>query len=298
MLDRKHADHMLDRNGKLVLDHLYNQPDPRAYFATLEKLEYRIPDAAQPIIKNLLDVLSQNRPGKRLKLCDLGCSYGVTGMLLRSGLSIQELTAHYRRHANCRLDELIDLDRKLIRRTQPVSIVGFDAAANACTYALRSGAIDAAIVANLEADELNQTEQNLISDVDLIVSTGFIGYGGELTISRILNASKDNHPWMAHLVMRPFEFAPVQKMLAKRDYVTARGSNPVFQRRFASDDERAELTARFTEVGIDPSGYEDSIGIHAELYVSRPATERHLMPSSELINPSPIVPTAVHRRAS
>src|SRR5262249_62138012 len=59
-------DAALDESGKVVLDHVYNQRDPRAYFRVLRELSYRIPDAAQAVIRRLLPVLARARKRDRL----------------------------------------------------------------------------------------------------------------------------------------------------------------------------------------------------------------------------------------
>jgi len=273
----------LDESGKAVLDHVYNRRDPRAYFAVLRELSYRIPDAAQPLIRRLVPVLLRARQRDRLKLIDVGCSYGVTGQLLRSGRTMDWFFDYYASHAGCDRSELIARDRNLYHRgpREPVAIVGVDIAADACAYAWESGAVDATVTANLERHELTPAQAALLAGADLIVSTGFIGYGGARTITRIVDASIASRPWMVHFVMRLFDYAPIRAALAERGYVTRPGSAPVFQRRFASQVEAREIVRRLVESGCDPTELEDHDGIYAELYVSRPAEERHLIDADE-----------------
>jgi hypothetical protein len=273
----------LDASGKAVLDHVYNRRDPRAYFAILRELSYRIPDAAQPVIRRLVPVLMRARQRDQLKLIDVGCSYGVTGQLLRSGRTMDWWFAHYASHDRCDRSELIERDRKLYQRgaRERVTIVGVDIAADACAYAWESGAVDATVTANLETHELTPPQAASLFGADLIVSTGFIGYGGARTITRILDASIASRPWMVHFVMRLFDYAPIKAALAERGYVTSPGSDPVFQRLFASQAEASEIVNRLVQSGCDPTGLEDRDGIYAELYVSRPAEERHLIDANE-----------------
>ncbi len=40
--------------AKANMDHIYDRPDPRAYFRELEKVGYAIPDAANPIFRRLV----------------------------------------------------------------------------------------------------------------------------------------------------------------------------------------------------------------------------------------------------
>lgn len=273
----------LDESGKAVLDHLYNESDPRAYYRVLQALDYRIPGAAQPAIRRLIAARRRARGSQTLKLVDLGCSYGVTGRLLRSGQGMEETYRRYSALARCDRAELVGHDRALLaaNRDDSLEIVGLDAAGNACAYALECGAIDAAVIADLETSELSADRAALLAGADLIVSTGFIGYAGARTITRVLDACGESRPWMAHTVMRLFDFAPIQLALADRGYVTRRGARPIYQREFASPAEQAEIVARLVAMGVDPAGLEDAGAIHADLLISRPAEDRFAIGAPE-----------------
>ena len=39
------------------MDHIYNQPDPRAYFSELRKLDYATPSAGKPLFLRLIERL-------------------------------------------------------------------------------------------------------------------------------------------------------------------------------------------------------------------------------------------------
>src|SRR5680860_1467520 len=67
-------------DGKADFEHIYNRPDPRDYFRTLGKLDYEIPQRAQPVFQALLTALRSRREGAGaapLRVLDLCCSYGV-----------------------------------------------------------------------------------------------------------------------------------------------------------------------------------------------------------------------------
>jgi hypothetical protein len=59
--------------AKANLNHIYNQPDPRAYFRELSKLDYAIPGTAKPLFESLIGHLRQERQDT-VHLLDLGCS--------------------------------------------------------------------------------------------------------------------------------------------------------------------------------------------------------------------------------
>ncbi len=81
--------------AKTNLDHIYNQPDPRAYFRKLRQLGYFIPGHAKPIFQKLISHLWR-RGNDTVHVLDLGCSYGVNAALLKHDLSMSELYEHFR----------------------------------------------------------------------------------------------------------------------------------------------------------------------------------------------------------
>ena len=83
----------LQDDGKAAFDDIYAQPDPRAYFGTLRKLDYRIPHLAKPHFERLI---AQLRDGAAtVSVLDIGCSYGINAALLRCDAGLDELYDRY-----------------------------------------------------------------------------------------------------------------------------------------------------------------------------------------------------------
>jgi len=80
--------------AKANMDHIYDQPDPRAYFRELRKLSYAIPGVAKPIFQKLISRLRRQR-NDTVHVLDLGCSYGVNAALLKHDLSMPDLYDHW-----------------------------------------------------------------------------------------------------------------------------------------------------------------------------------------------------------
>src|SRR5699024_2175146 len=140
---------------------IYNEPDARAYYRTLSRYDYRIPEHGATIFRQLLQ--PELRPARgagmarQLTVLDVCCSYGVLAGLLKTQLSIDDLYRHYRDPGLDSLsrDEIIEGDRKYVAEHavagQP-RMLGLDIASNAVAYAESTGLLDAGFVENLEAN--------------------------------------------------------------------------------------------------------------------------------------------------
>ncbi len=84
-----------DSAGKVSLDHIYTQPDPRTYFGSLRGLDYRIPELAKPYFARLIAELGADSPARGVTVVDIGCGYGVNAALLRCDCTMDDLYEHY-----------------------------------------------------------------------------------------------------------------------------------------------------------------------------------------------------------
>lgn len=262
--------------AKANFDDIYDQPDPRAYFNALGDLSYAIPQHAHPVFAQVLRA-QQTGATEQMSVLDVGCSYGLNAALLRCDLSMQDLFDHYRdrRLAELSPEELAATDRSFYaghRRAASPRLLGIDLAARALAYAKRVGLLDASWAENLESDEPSADLSATMADVDLITSTGCVGYVTEKTFDRLLHAAADDPPWVATFVLRMFDYDQIAAVLAEHGLVTEKLDGVTFkQRRFASPHEQASATAAIQERGLDSRGKEDDGWFHAEFFLSRPA---------------------------
>ena len=266
-----------DDTGKVSFDHIYDQPDPRAYFSTLRRLDYCIPQLAAPYFRRLLTRRVSRRGGPATVL-DIGCSYGINAALLRCGLTMHDLYHRYcdgdaptvTTQALLARDQETVRSRNLLPHTR---LVGLDASLPALSYATEAGFLNDAVHGDLEAGPPTAAQGQQFADVDLIISTGCIGYVTSKTLSRVLDANDGRRPWLAHFVLRMFPFDPVADCLAGFGYETI-GYERVFkQRRFASAQEQALVLDTLAEVGVDSRGLESDGWFYARLFVSCPRGE-------------------------
>lgn len=276
--------------AKVDMDHIYNQLDPRHYFRELNKLDYAIPDTAKPIFQNLISHL-KGRGDDPLHVLDLGCSYGVNAAILKYDLSMDDLYRHWSQEkmADATPEEVVEDDQSFIAdidNPNDIVMIGLDQAENAVSYATESGLLDDGIVANLEVDSLSIGEKETLGQVDLVISTGCVGYLTEKSFERFMPAvSKGRQPWVANFVLRLFPFDSIEESLDSCGYVTEKlEGKTFFQRKFASGDEREDVLDKLHDHGVDPMGKESEGHFLAEFYLSRPAAEVAEMPIERLFS--------------
>lgn len=265
----------MDTTGKISLDHIYDQPDPRAYFGTLRELDYCIPQLAKPYFAEIIDEYRQARRVPVPTVLDIGCSYGINATLLKCDATMDELYQRYSEEDVRALSRsaLLAHDRQFVDsrgRAGDVRFTGLDSSREALTYALEGGFIESAIHADLEACDPTEQQREELADTDIIISTGCFGYVTEKTILRVVQARDGRKPWMANFVLRMFPFDPAAAALDTMGYDTVQIDRPFKQRRFATREEQSLVLDTLSTVGVDPADLEADGWLYAQLYVSRP----------------------------
>lgn len=274
-----------DATGKVSLEHIYTQPDPRAYFGALRKLDYCVPQPAKPYFAKLVDECRTARQKAVPQVLDIGCSYGINAALLKYDLTMDELYTRYGADAEtgtggssgaapASREALLARDRDLARtrETAPrVRFVGLDTSRPALDYALEAGFLDDAVHADLESRDLTPDESARMDGTDLVISTGCLGYVTERTLTRIVRSLGDRRPWMAHFVLRMFPFDPVEHALTDLGYRTVRVEGVFRQRRFVSAEEQSGVLSTMAAAGVDARGLEEEGWFYARLFISLPS---------------------------
>lgn len=275
--------------AKANMDHIYDQPDPRAYFRELEKLGYTIPGVAKPIFQKLISHL-QRQQNDSIHVLDLGCSYGVNAALLKHDLSMRELYAHWGQETllEATPGEVVAYDREFfdnLDEQEDISVIGLDQAESAVTFAVEAGLLDEGLAVNLETEPLPEAATESLAPVDLVTSTGCVGYVTEKSFERLLPAmTQGRPPWIGNFVLRMFPFDSIEETLKDWGYVTEKFEGRTFvQRRFAAAEEQEEVLEQLRERGIDPTGKETDGYLLAEFYLSRPAPDVAEVPIERLL---------------
>lgn len=274
--------------AKFNMDDIYDQPDPRIYFQELKKLDYSIPGAAKPVFQKLISRLKRERQ-HTIQVLDLGCSYGVNSALLKHDLSMDDLYQHWghERLLDATPREIIRQDRRFfsnLPEAADIEVIGIDQSKNAIACAEKIGLLDEGLAVNLESDPLPASAKEGLAPVDLMISTGCVGYVTEKSFERLLPAiTHDTLPWIANFVLRMFPFDAIEETLSGWGYATEKLEGHTFvQRQFASIEEQESVLEQLRKKGVDPIGLESEGQLLAEFYLSRPANEAAAAPLNEL----------------
>lgn len=272
--------------AKASFDDIYTNQEPRGYYSVLGSLDYALPDVAKPILRQVASAWRE-RHGRPATLLDLGSSYGINAALFRYPLTFSMLRRRYARPEMMRLsaEDVEALDKNYFKswpRTQSERIIVGDVSAPAVAYAKRVGLADAVVDETLEQAPSGEAMATL-SGVDIVASTGCVGYVTERTFDTILSAT-DKPPWVVSFVLRMFDYAPIEDRLARAGLKTEKLHSAAFvQRRFRDEQEASNVLAILERRGVDPTGLESEGLLFAELYVSRPEQEAAAAPLDEML---------------
>ncbi|MFE0378498.1 hypothetical protein ACFW1M_23600 [Streptomyces inhibens] len=275
--------------GKADFEAIYNCPDPRRYFTTLQPLDYQIPHHGQAVFRAVAETLRRHRSDRPpLHVVDLCCSYGVNAALLNHRLSLTDLYGRYavQRPEFPTTRQLMEEDRTFFAsrlHAEPFRVTGIDSADRAVDYARTVGLLDHGFAENLELDDPSPAMRRTLAGADLITVTGGVGYISARTFGRLFDCVS-SPPWVAAFVLREVNYRPVSALLARAGLVTEKLTTRTFrQRRFADGDERRSAFEALAGRGLTVTGKEADGFYHADLYLSRPAADIAALPLVELL---------------
>lgn len=277
-------------DAKASMDHIYDRADPRAYFRELKSVSYTIPGAARPILQQLIALLRRNARDI-VRVLDIGCSYGINAALLKYDLTIEDLYVRWGQMTPALItaEEIIKQDREFfagLERVEGIEVMGLDVAGNAIAFAEQAGLLDRGLALDLENQSLPEAAVADLAPVDLVTSTGCVGYVTEKSFERLLPAlTEGRQPWFANFVLRMFPFDAIEETLGEFGFVTEKLDGQTFiQRAFASDEERERILEQLIERGVDPTGEETEGNLVAEFFLSRPREDAARIPLDRLLS--------------
>ena len=269
-------------------DQIVGQPDPRFYFATLRRFDYCIPQLAKPYFQRLILEYRRTQEVLAPNILDIGCSYGINAALLKCDVTLNELYDWYTAPDAAGLNRMgmLARDRGFIRDRDihdHSRHVGLDASYPALSYGVLAGFIDDAVHADLVDSDPDERQRGQLAGLDLVISAGRPGQVTSGTISRIIEANDGRRPWMAHFVVRTYQFDPVVETLAGLGYDTQHVDRVFKYRRFTCPAEQTQALDTLAAAKVDPRGLETDGWLFADLFVSRP----HGAPRIALVDLAP-----------
>ena len=272
--------------GKQDFGSIYDSPDPYGYYQTLGRFDYVIPAEAKPVLERVIAELQGFNNEDRLRIVDVGCSYGVNSALLKCDLQMDDLYRYYASRGPQPNGAAVGPDSRFFEsqgRGRPLEVVGLDVAGKAVEYGREAGLLDEGITRDLEAGPLPTEEAGKVAQTDLVISTGCVGYVTEKTFERLLSAvESERAPWIASFVLRMFPYTKIEESLLKLGLVTEKLEDRLFpQRSFATSEERDHCVAALERTGRDASAELADDRYYAEFFLSRPAAQVGQVPLEE-----------------
>lgn len=265
----------LDQTGKIKIDDIYNAPDPRQYFLTLRNLEYQIPERAKPVFQNIIRQYRETTQKQKVRILDVGCSYGINAALLKCDLTMEDLYERYTSDdaTNASWKSLTARDRSLITShtvDQDIEVIGLDRSNKAIDYAILTNFLNDGISENLEDNKPSTEAATILDNIDIVISTGCIGYVTANTLKWILKINAPRKPWMVNFVLRMFPFEEIAQELQNFGYESRILTDELYrQRRFANAEEQEQVLKRLGELNINPEGYENNGWFYAQPFLSK-----------------------------
>lgn len=278
--------------GKADFSDIYRKADPREYFRVLCGLDYIIPELAKTTFRSVIEAraASQNAP---VKVLDLGCSYGINSALTQYPLDIQRLSRRYACPEMYRVspEHLKDLDKTYYAswpKQHNSEFYGVDTSIPATAYAKAVGLIKAAVNNNLETGNPSDADRAILQDVDVIISTGCVGYISHRTFAQIFRCragAKRRPPLVAAFVLRMYSYDTIAAELSRHGLITEKLEGVTFvQRRISTRHEFDTTLKRLHAMGISPAGKESEGLLHAELFISRTEDAIRRTPINKLVS--------------
>ena len=268
---------------------IFRQSDPRGYHRVMFDLAYGLPDTAAAVYRQVIQALTK-RLGRRPRVLDLGCGYGVLPALIRYPLDMDELAHRCRDldRSDIGTDVIVRLDRSYFSSWPALvdaEFIGWDVHGDALGYARNVGLIDHALTCDFDADDgVSAEAANLLSGVDLIISINCADFMSAAGFARMLEACQAQTTWCAVFALRGSQYWVMQSGCHDFGLVNEKLLTTTFvQRRFATTSEWTQMLLALENQGIATVGKEAEGLLHAEFHIARPAADVMDLPLAGLV---------------
>ena len=245
--------------GKMSFDHCYSGETPACFFSGFSKHDWMAPDTARPYIAQAAEFCRRRAKDGRVRVVDVGCSFGINSMLLLSRLAYSQIQAWYTSefYHSLSVEDAMVVDEQLyslFKNNSKIIVSGMDMASKALHYGKRVGLLQDTLRCDLESPDTPAGLADFCMGTDLIISTGTVGYVTHVTFEKLLReGDTECRPLLALFVSRTFNTDRLVQTLTQHGYHVIHDTRVrLRQRRFASDEEQDAALALVK--GIWPLG--------------------------------------------
>jgi hypothetical protein len=261
------------------LSHLYNASDPRPYYAAMGALDYQTPRHIQRLVRWCFSQRQELFDNGEMWAIDVGCGYATNAAGLRHGIDPQGLYVRYAdpEIAALEADALHHSDRDYFASTNTgaAHIAGVDIAHDALMYGMGAGLLSAAFSDDLTKGKPSPELTDIIGKTAVVMESGVPIFILPYILESILSvATEENRPWLVTAPPRYTDLTIYHEILNKHGYVLQQAHpDSLPHRQFSSDQEKEDVIADQTAMGLD-NHLEDAEGyIRVELYLARPEAD-------------------------
>ena len=146
----------------------------------------------------------------------------------------------------------------------------------ALNFAQRAGLCEDSFCINLEKEQPSSKFQQVIHDIDLVISTRCVGYIGEESFAKIfhnLEHTDESFPIFAFTALRIFQMDKINKVFADNHFDLIKTKiGPLKQRMFYNKAEMEDTLNLLKSRNMDTSNLGDAGHYFADFYVGGPKT--------------------------
>lgn len=253
---------------------IYTRKQPTPYLEEMKSLGYRIPDQTKPLYKHLAERVV-NYKKKSVKILDLGSSYGINSALLNHELIMSELDNFFIRDTpSPSIKSTQNFFDELPNNNPNLEFYLVDTSSQALEFAQNAGLCKDSFCVNLEKETVPYGLQQAMQDIDLIISTGCVGYIGEKSFSKIFSYIENDNgplPIFAFTVLRIFNTIDIENTFRENNFELIKTRiGPLKQRQFYDNVEMNDTLDLLKRRNIETKNLEESGHYFADFYVGGP----------------------------
>jgi hypothetical protein len=254
---------------------IYIQKNPTPYLEEMKNLEYRISDQTKPLYTHLAERII-NYLKRPVKILDLGSSYGINSALMNHELVMSELDDFFvDNNPEPSIKSSRDFFDELPNNNPNLQFYLVDTSSPALDFAEKTGLCEDSFCVNMEKDFISTKFKQTMCSIDLIISTGCVGYIGWRSFANIfatINDEKAPLPLFAFTSLRIFRMNEIEKVFKENNFELLKTRiGPLKQRHFHNKTEMNDTLDLLKRRNIDTKNLEDTGYYFADFYVGGPS---------------------------